>query len=177
MPFFRQRPDLCAALGAVHPHFGQPDRLGLELTLFGQFRCDIAVADSRSNSYTLVELEDARENSVFNGRKSRQYPKWGARFGDGFSQLLDWAWRLSQEAAASSNKEPIFGRTDPDVDFLLMIGRRQWIAESDARRVLWRSKNNPILGHRVTIWTYDDAFEILRRRTRTGKEIRASIEA
>jgi hypothetical protein len=170
MPFFKRRPDLCAASGSVHPRFGKADKLGLELSLFGQFRCDIAVGDSTTNSYTLVELEDAREYSVFEGGKHRQYRRWSVRFEHGFSQLVDWAWRLSQEAAASSNKEPIFGRLDPDVDFLLIIGRRHWISDSDARRIPWRAKNNQIQGHQITIWTYDDAFEILDRRMRTAEE-------
>lgn len=91
LPFVRRSRHLAAAFGFANHALGAPDLLALERPLFGSFRCDVAVGSSTSRQFTLVELEDAREHSLFEAVKGRDFPRWSSRFERGFSQLVDWA--------------------------------------------------------------------------------------
>jgi hypothetical protein len=78
-----------------------PDCWVNELDLFGDFVSDLAAGDSEANAYTLIEFDDAKEHSISSrlGR-GKTMKRWSQRFEHGFSQLVDWAWRLSAEAGS-----------------------------------------------------------------------------
>ena len=63
-PFFKDKKQLCASLALTNSSVELPDRVALELDLFGDFVCDAASGDSNANAYTLVEFEDAHEFSI-----------------------------------------------------------------------------------------------------------------
>ena len=65
LPFFKDNHHLSALIGTLFSYIGKPDRLAFEYDLFGDFVCDIAVGDTISQQYGLIELEDATENSIF----------------------------------------------------------------------------------------------------------------
>jgi len=128
LPFFRQNRHLAACLGYANNNLASPDLLGVEQELLG-FRCDIAIGDSRRSQFTLAELEDASEKSIFRPRTlTRAFPHWSNRFEAGFSQLVDWAWR---------------------------IGRDRWLDAAGSARLDWPYRNNGIQGQLMTVWTYD----------------------
>lgn len=106
LSFVRRSHHLAAALGFANHALGAPDLLALERPLFGSFRCDVATGSSTARQFTLVELEDARENSVFEAVKGRDYPRWSTRFERGFSQLVDWAWRIDHGASRVQRWKP-----------------------------------------------------------------------
>lgn len=164
LPFVRRARHLAAACGFANHSLGAPNFLALERPLFGSFRCDIAVGRSAARQFTLVELEDARENSVFEAVKGRDYPRWSSRFERGFSQLVDWAWRIDHERQPSATMEAAFGTTDPRIHYLLVIGRDRWIGAAGRARLEWRHLHNGISGQRTTIWTYDDLFAFISDR-------------
>jgi len=56
-PFFKERPQLAAALGFACNEVQYVDRFAIELGLFGDFACDVASGDSDANAFTLVEFE------------------------------------------------------------------------------------------------------------------------
>ena len=48
--------------------------------------------------------------------------RWSPRFEHGFSQLVDWAWRLSTEGTSAAYRR-IFGENDSTIHLLLIAGR------------------------------------------------------
>src|SRR5262249_24506912 len=124
IPFFKKRPHLCTALGHANSAVELPDRWANELDLFGDFVCDLAAGDNEANAYTLIELEDAQEYSILSKlAKGKTMKRWSPRFEHGFSQLVDWAWRLSAEAGTSEAFHRIFGGHHPVIHVVLVIGR------------------------------------------------------
>ena len=113
LPFVRRARHLAAAFGFANRALGAPDRLAIERPLFGSFRCDVAVGSAAARQFTLVELEDARENSVFEPVKGRDYPRWSSRFERGFSQLVDWAWRIDHERQPSATLGTVREQPNP----------------------------------------------------------------
>ena len=155
LPFFRQNRHLAACLGYANNNLASPDLSGVEQELLG-FRCDIAIGDSRRSQFTLAELEDASEKSIFRPRTlTRAFPHWSNRFEAGFSQLVDWAWRIGQERQPSVTLQPIFGTPDPRIHYLLVIGRDRWLDAAGSARLDWPYRNNGIQGQLMTVWTYD----------------------
>jgi hypothetical protein len=170
LPFVRRSRHLAAAFGFANRALGAPNLLALERPLFGSFRCDVAVGSSAARQFTLVELEDARENSVFETVRGRDYPRWSSRFERGFSQLVDWAWRIDHERQPSATLEAAFGSTDPRIHYLLVIGRDHWIGAAGRARLDWRHLHNGISGQRTTVWTYDDLFSFVSDRLTAAEQ-------
>ena len=163
LPFFRRNRHLAAYLGYANNYLAVPDLLGIEHNLLG-FRCDIAVGDSVNGQFTLVELEDAAKESVFRRDPKRQFPRWAPRYEAGFSQLVDWTWRIEHEKPPSIILQSVFGTTSPKIHYVLVIGRDRWISAAEGARLEWRRRYNGIHGQQTTIWTYDDFLGFVQRR-------------
>jgi hypothetical protein len=41
-----------------------------------------------------VEFEDAASKSIFVSKSGKNTPEWSSRFEKGFTQILDWFWKL-----------------------------------------------------------------------------------
>ena len=165
IPFFKSRPHLCTALGLANNSVELPDRWANELDLFGDFVCDIAAGDSEANAYTLVEFEDAREYSIFSRLpKGKTMKRWSTRFEHGFSQLVDWAWRISAEGESSAAFRRIFGDDNPAIHFLLVAGRDADLTRDDLTRLRWRARHTSLGGFRMSCFTFDGLSQSLRRR-------------
>ena len=175
LPLVRRSRHLAAAFGFANHALGAPDLLAVERPLLGSFRCDVAVGSSTVRQFTLIELEDARENSIFEAVKGRDYPRWSSRFERGFSQLIDWAWRMDHERQPSATLEAVFGTADPQIHYLLVIGRNHWIGAAGRARLEWRRLHNGISGQRTTIWTYDDLFSFLSDRLKLAEQDAADL--
>ena len=120
LPFVRRSRHLAAAFGFANRALVAPNLLAVERPVLGSFRCDIAIGNATAQQFTLVELEDARESSVFEPVTGRDYPRWSGRFERGFSQLVDWAWRIDHERQPSVTLEAAFGTGDPQIHYLLV---------------------------------------------------------
>jgi Shedu protein SduA, C-terminal len=135
-PFFKNRRHLSAALGLTNSNIELPDRVATELNLFGDFACDVACGDSVTNAYTLVEFEDAHQYSILSRLETGKIVKrWAPRFEHGFSQLVDWAWRLSTEGASTQAYRRLFGANDATVHLLLIVGRDADLTTDDLARL------------------------------------------
>jgi hypothetical protein len=170
MPYLRTARHVAAYFGYANASLGSPDLLSIEKPLLGSFRCDIAVGDSLAGQFTFIELEDAGPTSVFEPVRGRDYPRWSSRFERGFSQLVDWAWRIDQERQPNPTLAAAFGASDPKVHYLLVIGRDHWIGDAGRARLHWRRLHNGISGQRTTIWTYDDLLAFLTTRWRAAEQ-------
>ena len=95
LPFFREREHLSAFIGSYFaPSIENSDRLAFEYSLFGDFFCDLVVGDSARGVYCFVEFEDATPTSIFESRGQKATLEWSSRFERGFSQIVDWFWKL-----------------------------------------------------------------------------------
>lgn len=95
LPFFRLNRHLASLIGHCVPNISNPDLLAFEYDLFGDFTCDLAIGDSTSKTFLLVEFEDAMAESIFNLRKGKATPEWSPRLEHGFSQVIDWLWKIT----------------------------------------------------------------------------------
>ncbi|CAA9571750.1 MAG: hypothetical protein AVDCRST_MAG88-2402 [uncultured Thermomicrobiales bacterium] len=105
LPFFRTRRHLAALLGSYNPNANVYDRLAIELSLFGEFTADVSAGDSSKNAFCLIEFEDGKPNSIFTlrGRRARE---WASRFERGFSQIVDWLWKLDDQRRCRADHRP-----------------------------------------------------------------------
>ncbi|BCH58573.1 hypothetical protein RvVAR0630_11970 [Agrobacterium vitis] len=171
IPFFKQRPHLCAALGFLHGNIELPNLWSNELHLFGDFVCDAASGDSEANAFTLIEFEDAKEHSIFlKLADAKSMKHWSPRFEHGFSQIADWAWRLSTEGGGSSAFRRIFGDNDPVIHFVLIVGRDADLTDDDKARLRWRANNVSFGQYRMSCFTFDAVLGSLRRRLSLARQ-------
>jgi len=169
LPFFRSHPHLAALAGTWNAQIHVPDRLAFELDLFGNFRCDLAVGEWETQTYTLVEFEDARPNSVFGGGL-KYNEEWGRRFEHGFSQLVDWFWSLDANRGVPDLARR-FGRGHPQFFGMLVVGRSRYLADHEMDRLRWRLEKVPTDNHKITCGTFDQLHGFLARRIRSLRMI------
>ena len=79
LPFFRDRPQLCAMCSVLGPARDSVDRIALEYDLFGDFACDLVLGSWDQKAYSFIEFEDAQPESIFKqiGRKASR--DWSSR--------------------------------------------------------------------------------------------------
>jgi hypothetical protein len=141
LPFFRSAPHLSAFLGSYSPHMAEFDRLAYEYSLYGDFTADLVIGDAGRQSYCFVEFEDARSDSVFVSRRGKSTPEWSPRFEHGFSQIVDWFWRLDDARRST--------------DFAHRIGRDSALDPRDRQRLRWRLERVVIDSKQIVCVTYD----------------------
>ena len=158
--FFQEHHHLSALIGTFFPYVGKPNRLAFEYNLFGDFICDIAVGDTVSQQYGFIELEDASSNSVFVDKK-RTAPYWSPRFEQGYSQVIDWFWKLQD---MSSTKEFVhrFGTGYIKYEGMLVVGRDQFLDTRAQQRLAWRQDRLLVDSKRIYILTYDELLRQLQ---------------
>jgi hypothetical protein len=157
LPFFKTHRQVSALIGMYNLWNHRRDVIAHELELFGDFLCDLAVGDSQSHAYCLVEFEDATSKSVFVA-EGRHYPAWSPRYDHGFGQLIDWMWRISDQRQTQTFRN-LFGDSDANIVPMLVIGRSGFLNEHSTRRLRWRTSNVQLLGAPTVCLTYDELFE------------------
>ena len=103
-----------------------------------------------------VEFEDARPNSIF--KKSKPTPEWSPRFEHGFSQILDWFYKLDTQRHPA-DFESRFGARAIHVSGLLVVGRRQNLEARERDRLAWRRQRVAVNGWQINSMTFDDLCE------------------
>ena len=174
LPLFRAHPHLTAALGSYHPNIAIPDRLGLEVPLFGQFQADAISGDGSTGAFCLVEFEEGRPNSVF-VRRGRQTSTWAARLEHGFSQIVDWFWLLDDQRQTTAF-ETFFGARQIDVFALLVLGRDRDLSMAERQRLAWRRSRVVVNSQHVFCCTFDQlAVDLRVRLSGSGPAARAGV--
>jgi hypothetical protein len=155
LPFFRERPYLSALCGTYTPTVFQMDLIAWEYDLFGDFAGDLAVGDSRTRSYTFIELEDAAPSSLFvkHGRMATR--EWSPRFLRGFAQLVDWFKKLD-DRRHSDEFEARFGKRSIECMGLLVVGRDQEMDVGERFRLEWWRENVIVHSRHIHCVTYDE---------------------
>ncbi|MED1002610.1 Shedu anti-phage system protein SduA domain-containing protein [Bacillus mobilis] len=178
LPFFRKHIILSCMIGTV-VNLGYFDKYSFayEFPIHGDFRCDLVVGDSKKNQYLLVEFEDAKENSIFCKKKNKATKVWASRFEEGYSQIVDWFWRIG--IMSSEERELFFESPSDDcLEYhgLLIIGRKRFLAEKEKKRLIWRRKNTAIATKYIKCMTYDDLYEALKGYVESLKSLATQKE-
>lgn len=158
-PFFTEREQLTAFIGASIPDIGPANRIAYEFEVFGDFSADAIIGNAEKNTYCAIEFEDARAASVL-AKKNRAVTEWGSRLEKGFGQLVDWFFAFDDHKnSAGFTKHFGFGH----IQFygLLIVGRSAHLSEYDMRRLNWRSDRISLNTHKIYVRTFDQLYESL----------------
>jgi hypothetical protein len=163
LPFFKQRLNLSAFIGFYVPQIVKLNQLKHEFTFFGDFRADLVVGDSVNNTYCFIEFEDATKESIF-VNKGRSTLDWSSRFEHGFSQIIDWFWKLD-DFKNTSLARSIFGSENIEFYGILVIGRDDFISsEIDKTRLKWRLNKVLVDSRKIICITFDQLARDIRAR-------------
>lgn len=158
LPFFKERLHLSAFLGSYHPEIVRYDLVAHEFPLFGDFVADLVVGDSRNSAFAFIEFEDASSESIFVKKKAT--PDWSPRFEHGFSQLVDWFFKLDDQKQTIEfvNK---FGSNTIRHLGILILGRTEHLAKREEQRLRWRQEHVLINSKPIYCKTFDQLCEDL----------------
>lgn len=163
LPFFKKNIHIASFLGTYIPDIANPDRIANEYDIFGDFACDLAIGDSNSLNYLLVEFEDAKPESLFVKTGAKSTPDWSPRLEHGFSQVLDWFWKLS-DMEKSDDYENRFGARHVAIHGLVVVGRDQILEPREKARLKWRQDHTIVNSKKVSVVTFDQLARDLRYR-------------
>jgi hypothetical protein len=155
LPFFKQRPQLSALCGHYNNDMTLFDRVAWEYDLFGDFSCDPVVGDSRKKSYCFIEFEDAGPKSLFVKQGKKATREWSNRFDHGYSQLIDWFYKLD-DRRNSDECEARFGKRSINFVGILVVGRDQHLRTGERLRLEWRRDNVIVHSKKITCVTFDE---------------------
>lgn len=163
LPFFKKRKHLSALFGLLNTYNCNYDLIAYELQLFGDFTCDLATGDSKEKAFCLIEFENAKGDSIFSSVSKRGRPIWGKRFEHGFSQIVDWLWKLDDLKNTVACRS-IFGGDVIDYIAILVIGRNSFLSSVEKDRFQWRRQNITIGTSKIHCFTYDDICDTLSKK-------------
>jgi hypothetical protein len=157
LPFFGRHEQLCAFLATLNDQVSFGTHVRAELSLWGDFVCDLVVGNLDDGAFVLIVFEDAGRNSLFRPKPKRKNSVWGQRVEQAVSQLSDWLFRLNSEGP-SDQMERDFGVRRINVMGLIVVGRSIDVTQYDRARLNWRSQNTIVGGSKLSIITYDDMW-------------------
>lgn len=163
LPFFSNRKHLSAFVGSYFPYIERFDRVAFEYQLFGDFSCDLVVGDSSTGWYCFVEFENADNKSVFEKRKPKETPEWSRRFEHGFSQIVDWFWKLD-DMKKTTDLESRFERNLIQYYGMLVVGRDENLEFRERDRKRWRLGKVLIDSKQIFCVTFDELYSDLNGR-------------
>jgi len=158
LAFFKQRPELLCIIGEINLRVSESDLYASEFDIFGYFRADFVVGNSKKGRYLLIELESA-ENNIFYQRAQKSKREWHRVFSIGYNQLFDWFWLLEdfEHTLDFQNTFPNFS----NFTGLLIIGRNKYLTGEEKRRIEWRQNKSLFDSNRILLMTYDELYEDL----------------
>ncbi len=172
LPFFQTRRHLSALLGSYSPDIMMFDRLAYEMSLFGEFTADVVVGDWHRKTFNLIEFEDGMSNSIF-VKRGRQSREWAGRFDHGFSQIIDWLWKL-EDLKNTATLERQFGAGRITYMTMLVIGRGSGLTDDDRLRLAWRREHVVVNSKHIHCCTFDDLERDLRQRLQSYVRVTGS---
>jgi hypothetical protein len=157
-PFFRKRRHLSAFIASYSPNIIRFDRLAFQFSLFGDFSCDLAVGDSAQKSYCFIEFENAGPTSLFVKYGKRAARAWSPRFNHGFSQIIDWFYKL-RDMEKTDEFVAQFGSRSINYTGILVIGRDQHFFPGERERLEWRTDKVVVASQKIQCVTFDRLLE------------------
>jgi hypothetical protein len=161
LSFFGERRHLAALIGYTAPKITQVDRIAYEFDLFGDYAADLALGDSNKHQYCFVEFEDAAPDSIFKRQGKKNSLEWSSRFDRGYSQIIDWFWKLHDLARSDTGRSRFDHASTLDYYGLLVIGRSRGLAPLEWERLKWRRERVVVDSKHVYCMTFDELYEDL----------------
>lgn len=174
-PFFKEKIYLSTFLGSYVAGISNFDKYAFEFSIFDDFTCDIAVGDSKSNEYLFIELEDAAAGSIFQKNGNKSTLEWGKRFEHGYSQLIDWFWKLDDMVNTTDYKCK-FGSEITNYQGMLVIGRDSFMEYKEECRLKWRRNKVLVDSKKVICVTYDELYKQLNDRLELYRVVLSSMD-
>lgn len=141
------------------------DRIAHEFDIWGDFKTDLAIGDSRYNAYCFIEFEDAANDSIFKTVKGKATTEWADRFEHGLSQIVDWFYKLEDQRSTRDFRAK-FGGENVTYTGILVVGRSHAISDKDYSRLNWRSDKMILNSVPILSVTFDELYEKLYDRIR-----------
>ena len=165
LPFFKARPQICAAMGLYNPNIIDYKKIGVacEFDIFGDHKADLVIGDVSNHAYSFIEFEEAKQFSLFK-HSNKQTPEWSAKFEHGFSQLVDWILWLENNTGNTAFKNKF--KTDSiEYNMILVIGRDRFLTSPDLReRLDWRTRQVVVASKKFNCITFDMLYKHLCER-------------
>ena len=162
LPFFKKNLHLSAFIASYVAEIVRFDRIKHEFTFFGDFRADLVVGDSTNATYCFIEFEDATRNSIF-VKKERSTSDWSSRFEHGFSQIVDWFWKLD-DFRNTAQFRAVFESDSINFYGMLIIGRESFLSPIDKNRLRWRLNKVLIDSQKIICITFDQLARDIKDR-------------
>ena len=89
--------------------------------------------------------------------------EWGRRFERGFSQIVDWFWKLEDQSRSNEFRHR-FGSADARFSAVLVIGRSHFLPPRERQRLNWRLDPVIINSNKAMCLTFDDLYNELHGR-------------
>jgi hypothetical protein len=99
-------------------------------------------------------MTSALPNSLFIKKKGKATPEWAPRVEHGFSQVVDWFWKLS-DLEKTDDFEYKFGARHVTFHGMVIVGRDPALATREQNRLRWRQDQTFVDSHKVSIITFD----------------------
>jgi antiviral defense system Shedu protein SduA len=137
------------------------DRIAYEFDFFGDYAADLAVSDSKRRAYCFIEFENAAPDSIFVKAGKKSSLEWAKRFDKGYSQIIDWFWKLDDLAHTGTAQARFDNATSFDYHGLLVVGRSQGLQPLERARLNWRRTKVIVDSRHVHCLTFDEFYEDL----------------
>jgi len=164
LSFFRENRNVAALVGHNAPDIANVDRIAYEFDFFGDYAADLAIGDSKKHEYCFVEFENAASDSIFRKASGKSTLEWSNRFERGYSQIIDWFWKLHDMARSDTGRARFDYANIFNYYGLLVIGRSKWLAPIERERLNWRRKKVLVDSKHVFCMTFDELYDDLAFR-------------
>jgi hypothetical protein len=164
LPFFREHRDLAALIGYLYSDFVRIDRIAYEFDVFGDHAADLVVGDSQRQTYVFVEFEGAAPRSIFCKQAKKDTLAWGPRFERGYSQIIDWFWKLDDLIRTDTLRHRFEDARSIHYYGLLVIGRTAHLQPLERERLAWRRDRVVVDSKPIKCVTFDELHDALRDR-------------
>lgn len=119
------------------------------------------VGDSRNSAFAFIEFEDASPDSIFVKKKAT--PDWSPRFEHGFSQFVDWFFKLDEQKQAVDFEDKFGSRTILHLG-LLVVGGTAHLGKREEQRLRWRQEYVLLNSKQIHCKTFDQLRDDLLDR-------------
>lgn len=167
-PALKAAPNHISIIASAFGGVMKPDLIASEYWILDKLRCDFAVCDSRKGKFCFIEIEDANPTSIFVERRPDQYNglmgrapyyDWSGRFEHGASQIIDWI-RILKDSEKTDDFRAHFGSANKfEAEFVLVIGRDEYLDEDQKERLAWRTKNLRAGDYKIRCITFDQVVD------------------
>jgi len=132
------------------PVVTQADVFAHEFPIFGDFRIDLIVGDSKRHRYVLVEFESGAPDSILRRKGRKATSDWSPRFKSAFSQLVDWT-HSRDGLRGTPQFEHAFGDRGASFHGLIVLGKGASHAKSEKARLQWHLDHVLIDSNKINV--------------------------